>query len=113
MNILGNAGKFTQNGKVELKITPKLIDGVEFVRFDITDTGIGIVPEKIEGLFDRFSQLDGSSTRRHAGAGLGLALCTELTNLLGGLIYVSSELGQGSTFSVELPLLLHIEDLDY
>lgn len=113
VNLLGNAGKFTENGNVELKITPKLIDGVEFVRFDIIDTGIGIAPEKIDGLFDRFSQLDGSSTRRHAGAGLGLALCTELTNLLGGFIHASSELGKGSTFSVELPLLLHIEDLDY
>ena len=68
--------------------------------------------QQIEALFVRFAQLDGSSTRRHAGAGLGLALCKELTSLLGGNVYVESELGAGSTFTVELPLLLHLDDLD-
>lgn len=112
VNLIGNAGKFTDNGEITLTITPKMIDGIEFVRFDLSDTGIGIEPEKVDALFDRFAQLDATSTRKHAGAGLGLALCKELTSLLGGFVFVESELGAGSTFSVELPLLLHLEDLD-
>ncbi len=112
INLIGNAGKFTENGEIALTITPAVIQDVEFVRFDVSDTGIGIESKKIDALFDRFAQLDGSSTRRHAGAGLGLALCKELTSLLGGNVYVESELGAGSTFTVELPLLLHLDDLD-
>jgi len=100
MNLVGNAVKFTDHGSVELRATRTS----EGVRFEVEDTGAGI-PIAMQGrLFRRFDQLDGSATRRHGGTGLGLSLCRELTELMGGRIGVSSEPGKGSCFWVELPL---------
>jgi signal transduction histidine kinase len=74
------------------------------VRFVVTDTGAGIPPELLESLFEPFSQLDSSQTRRHGGAGLGLAICRELVDLMSGHLGVESTLGEGSTFTFGLPL---------
>ncbi|MFO1265439.1 MAG: response regulator [Rubrivivax sp.] len=100
INLLGNAMKFTERGQVVLRISGAgATDGApETLRFEIEDSGIGIAPEAQERIFDSFSQVDGSSTRRHGGTGLGLAICRQLVELMGGGIGVHSAPGEGSTF---------------
>jgi signal transduction histidine kinase/CheY-like chemotaxis protein len=104
INLLGNAFKFTHDGSVKLRISPLSRDGSSWIEFAITDTGIGIAPENVDGLFDAFRQLDGSATRQFSGAGLGLAIAQRLAGLMGGNCTVESVLGAGSTFRVILPL---------
>jgi signal transduction histidine kinase len=101
-SLLSNAYKFTLGGVVRLSV------GVsnDRVQFAVRDTGIGIPPESQELIFDEFRQLDGSSTRRYGGSGLGLTLSRHLARLLGGEIYVESVPGEGSTFTLMLPLEL-------
>ena len=109
-NLLGNAIKFTQQGDVRVQVTvdpPASQElGPAIFRIAVTDTGTGISPEGQARLFQSFSQVDGSSTRVHGGTGLGLSICKQLSELMGGTIGVRSVLGQGSTFSVTLPLPL-------
>ncbi|MCZ6548724.1 MAG: HAMP domain-containing sensor histidine kinase [Deltaproteobacteria bacterium] len=100
-NILSNAIKFTDEGKVELSVMNRSINEVSFT---VSDTGIGIPKEKISLIFEKFRQLDGSQTRRYAGAGLGLAISKNLAELIGGKIEVKSAVGQGSTFRVIIPV---------
>ena len=103
-NLLSNAIKFTDEGKVTVgcRIEPDH-DGVSSLQFEVSDTGIGIPAEVQAILFDRFVQADGTETREHYGAGLGLAICRQLAILMGGNIVVESEPGSGSTFRVALP----------
>jgi len=101
LNLVGNAIKFTDRGGVALQVLPAA-DGR--LRFEISDTGIGIAPERQPLLFKKFSQLDSSVTRRYGGTGLGLAICKQLVGLMGGTIGVVSEPGNGSTFWFEVPL---------
>ncbi|MET0292099.1 MAG: response regulator [Steroidobacteraceae bacterium] len=102
-NLLSNAFKFTETGGVDFKITAEdAIDGT-WLRFDVTDSGIGIPEEKIGVIFEAFRQADGSTHRRYGGTGLGLSISRDLSRLLGGEIRVSSEVGRGSTFSLRLP----------
>ncbi|MFA5422902.1 MAG: response regulator [Phycisphaerae bacterium] len=112
-NLLSNAMKFTSEGHVMLRLSPA--NGLEghpqndnrhFIRFEVEDTGIGIPPDKRDSIFDAFSQVDGSTTRKYGGTGLGLAITRELTHLLGGEIYLKSEIGKGSTFYIIIPVTL-------
>ncbi|CAN5185135.1 hypothetical protein BH09GEM1_BH09GEM1_21300 [soil metagenome] len=98
--LLSNAYKFTASGEVRVSVT---VSG-DRVAYRISDTGIGI-PESMQRLvFDEFRQVDGSMTRRYAGSGLGLSLAQRLSTLLGGVIFLESTVGEGSTFHVELPV---------
>ena len=99
-NLTSNAIKFTREGRVELSASGA--GGV--LTFEVSDTGIGIGPDRRDRLFEKFSQADSSTTRKFGGTGLGLAICRELTVLMGGRIDVSSREGEGSTFTVVLPL---------
>ncbi len=98
-NLLGNAVKFTEHGEVTVRARPVVEDRSSLlVGFQVRDTGIGIPPEKANGIFDAFAQADGSTTRRYEGTGLGLAISKQLASLLGGEIDFVSAPGQGSTF---------------
>jgi signal transduction histidine kinase/ActR/RegA family two-component response regulator len=101
-NLLSNAVKFTPHGSVAATVG---VDATrEMLRLMVHDTGVGIAPDKLPALFEKFTQADNSATRRFGGTGLGLAICRELTQMMGGSINVESREGHGSTFVVELPL---------
>jgi signal transduction histidine kinase/ActR/RegA family two-component response regulator len=99
-NLVSNALKFTESGEVRVCVA-RSSDGL---RLTVSDTGIGIPPERLASLFQKFEQADASTTRRYGGTGLGLAICRELAQLMGGAIRAESKPGKGSTFSVTLPL---------
>jgi PAS domain S-box-containing protein len=104
LNLLGNAIKFTQTGEVALRITlDNDVTVPTALRFTISDTGIGIPAEKLNRVFERFTQADTSTTRRFGGSGLGLTICKRLVELMGGHIWVESEVDVGSTFSFAVP----------
>ncbi|MEZ4436655.1 MAG: ATP-binding protein [bacterium] len=100
LNLVGNAIKFTETGRVELRVRPH----GDHIRFEVEDTGIGIAPDQIDHLFQPFAQADGSISRRFGGTGLGLAICKRLVELMGGRIGVDSAPRRGSTFWFDLPL---------
>ncbi len=105
LNLVGNAVKFTEKGKVMVRtdlIEKK--DQKVHIRFEVEDTGIGLDAQKIDKLFQPFSQADVSTSRRFGGTGLGLSICKQLVELMGGTMGVESNLGQGSTFWFTLPL---------
>ena len=105
LNLLGNAIKFTEVGEVALRVSPDAeLSMPGALRFTISDTGIGIVPEKLSHVFERFTQADSSTTRRYGGTGLGLTISRQLVELMGGRIWVESEVGKGSVFSFAAPL---------
>jgi signal transduction histidine kinase/CheY-like chemotaxis protein len=105
LNLLSNAVKFTDRGSVILRLhSLSSPDDRPIVRFEVTDTGIGMSPEQQQRLFLPFSQADNSAMRNFGGTGLGLAICHRLTALMGGEIGVVSAAGAGSTFWVEIPL---------
>lgn len=103
LNLLGNASKFTLEGFVKLSVTQySRIDQEIKLEFRITDTGIGIAQSKLEAIFESFSQADGSTSRKFGGTGLGLSISKNLVELMGGQIFVSSELGKGTEFGLNL-----------
>jgi CheY-like chemotaxis protein/anti-sigma regulatory factor (Ser/Thr protein kinase) len=102
LNLLGNAVKFTQRGEVRLRVQFERYEAGGTMRFDVSDTGIGIDPGQIKRLFQPFSQADDSMTRRFGGTGLGLAITKRLTMLLGGDVAVESKAGAGSVFTVRI-----------
>jgi PAS domain S-box-containing protein len=109
INLAGNAVKFTESGEVAIKVEkfPDLSDNIERkigLHFMVSDTGIGISREDQERIFDKFSQADSSTTRRYGGTGLGLSITKALIELMGGRIWVESEVGRGSTFHFVLGL---------
>ncbi len=99
LNLLNNAIKFTEKGHVQITCG---VDGERYV-LSVTDTGIGIQPEEISGLFQPFHQIDTGLARKHEGTGLGLSICKKLIVLMGGAIDVQSEWGRGSTFAIQFP----------
>jgi len=99
-NLLSNALKFTGSGSVTL--AAEAVPGG--LRISVSDTGPGFTSDQYDKLFSRFVQLDASTTRVHGGAGLGLAICRDLCGLMGGSISVDSQPGQGTTFTIEIPL---------
>lgn len=103
MNLIGNAIKFTDSGEVVLRVTPAARS--RCIRFEIEDTGVGIAEDKISGLFHAFSQINSYDQYNSSGTGLGLAISRKLVKLMSGEIGVTSELGRGSIFWFEVPLL--------
>lgn len=103
INVLGNAGRFTHEGEVELIVRREHVDHRDEIVFAVRDTGIGIKPENIDSIFDTFSQADDATTRLYGGSGLGLAISKRLIEVLGGKILVQSEPGKGSCFTLRIP----------
>ena len=103
LNLLSNACKFTQNGVVELTIARREINGKSHIAFEVSDTGIGMSPDQISALFNPFVQADSTDTRQFGGTGLGLTISRHLARMMGGDIFVDSELGKGSAFTLCLP----------
>jgi signal transduction histidine kinase len=104
-NIVGNAVKFTEKGAVTIEYGCYLTDSKrEYVRMTVKDTGIGIAHDALPHLFQRFAQLDGSTTRKYGGTGLGLYIVKQLLTMMDGSVDVTSSPGIGSTFTVCFPL---------
>jgi len=108
VNLLTNAVKFTERGEVVLTVEARAVaqagegDGMHWLHFTVRDTGIGIPADGIDGLFESFSQVDASTTRRYGGTGLGLAISRRLCELMGGEMWAESEVGKGSAFHLTL-----------
>lgn len=99
INLLGNAIKFTEQGDISISVKLEQMDKDEAeLVFSVKDTGIGIPSEKLEHIFENFSQVDSSTTRKYGGTGLGLAICKRIVALMGGRIWIRSKEGEGSTF---------------
>lgn len=102
-NLLSNAAKFTKNGQVTLRAQTESQDGKEWVRLEVTDSGIGMTPEQLAKVFEAFTQAEGSTTRKYGGTGLGLTITRKFCELLGGELTVESEHGEGSRFTIRIP----------
>jgi DNA-binding response OmpR family regulator/anti-sigma regulatory factor (Ser/Thr protein kinase) len=105
-NLLSNACKFTEQGTVSLRVARDIGSSEEWVRFEVSDTGIGMTPEQRARLFKAFTQADASTTRKYGGSGLGLAITRYFCRMMGGEIQVRSEMGKGSAFSIRLPAIV-------
>jgi len=107
MNLVGNAIKFTETGGVEIRVDCRKSSAAEAIfTLEVADTGIGIPTDKLDAVFEKFTQVDGSLSRSYGGTGLGLTIVKQLAELMGGTVSVESRLGEGSTFRVALPLVL-------
>ncbi|MBS1141528.1 MAG: sensor hybrid histidine kinase [Proteobacteria bacterium] len=107
VNLVGNAIKFTSQGEIALQAElMQLQDGHAIIHFSVRDTGIGISADKQELIFDAFAQEDSSTTRKYGGTGLGLSICRRLVELMGGTMWLHSQLGEGSTFHFSVQLQL-------
>jgi len=107
LNLLSNASKFTQHGTICLEVQQRTVNHRAWITFQIIDTGVGISKEQQVKLFKPFSQVDASSTRKQGGTGLGLVISLKFCQMMGGNIYIQSDLGKGCTCTVDLPL--HVE----
>jgi signal transduction histidine kinase len=107
LNLVGNATKFTESGRVSVSVHVKeQLKDATMLQFSITDTGIGIAPERLPYVFDEFTQAETDHTRIYGGTGLGLTICKRLVEMQGGTISATSALGQGSSFSFIIPYAL-------
>ena len=103
LNLMSNAAKFTRDGRVQLDISRDFDFAGEWLVFEVVDSGIGIAEDRIEHLFDSFTQADQSTTRQYGGTGLGLTITNQFVQMMGGSLSVSSVAGEGSTFTIRLP----------
>jgi signal transduction histidine kinase/CheY-like chemotaxis protein len=110
LNLVTNANKFTERGTVVIRARPREKGGRDWISIAVSDTGIGMTPEQIGRLFQHFSQADSSTTRKYGGTGLGLAISRHFCRMMGGDITVESEIGRGSTFTIELPAIVGAVD---
>jgi len=107
MNLVGNAIKFTEQGSIEIRVDWRKTGESEGVfTLAVKDTGIGIPADKLDAIFEKFTQVDGSMTRTYGGTGLGLTIVRQLMDLMGGTVSVESRVGEGSTFRAVLPVAL-------
>jgi signal transduction histidine kinase/CheY-like chemotaxis protein len=106
LNVLGNAAKFCEKGHIRLLAKRKVCHTGDLIIFHVIDEGIGMTEEQQQNLFDSFTQADDSTTRRYGGTGLGLSISLQFAKMMGGNIAVESTLGQGSTFSISLPVYM-------
>ena len=104
INLVGNAVKFTSEGKIDVRVSQLRDGGQTSVRFEVADTGPGIPAQSLSTIFEEFAQVDQSLSRQHGGTGLGLAICQQFVTLMGGEIGVESELGKGSKFHFQVPM---------
>jgi PAS domain S-box-containing protein len=114
-NLIGNAIKFTSSGKIKVRVSRvNVSDRESFIRFDVSDSGDGISPDKVGLIFQPFAQADTSTSRKYGGTGLGLAISSQLVTLMGGKYGVSSELGAGSNFwfTIQLPAKDEVDVFD-
>jgi DNA-binding response OmpR family regulator len=111
-NLLSNASKFTNNGTISLNVSCDQDLDQDWIIFEVTDSGIGMTQEQIGKLFQAFTQADASTTRKYGGTGLGLAITKKFCQMMGGDISVTSEVGQGSIFTVRLPTKVAKPDLE-
>jgi PAS domain S-box-containing protein len=105
-NLLSNAAKFTHDGTITLRVDRIKQDGVDWLTLAVSDTGIGIAADKLDHVFEEFSQADGSTTRDYGGTGLGLSISRRFCELLGGDLTLQSKVGEGSTFTIRIPATL-------
>jgi signal transduction histidine kinase len=108
LNLLSNAGKFTKDGKITLSVSRDRRQTGDWIRISVQDNGIGISRENVQRLFKNFNQAEASTASKYGGTGLGLALSQTLCQLMGGTIFVESNLGLGSRFTIDVPA--YIED---
>lgn len=102
-NLLSNAGKFTEDGVINLSVTALAIAEQPWLRFDVSDNGIGMTPAQLKKVFNAFTQADSSTTKKYGGSGLGLSICWHFCKMLGGDIFLKSRIGKGSVFTVIVP----------
>jgi len=110
-NLLSNAAKFTHDGTITLHANRTVEAGVDWLILAVSDTGIGIAADKVEHVFEEFTQADNSTTRDYGGTGLGLAISRRFCEMLGGDLTAHSELGMGSTFTIRVPAILPEEQV--
>ncbi|TCP08809.1 PAS domain S-box-containing protein [Caldimonas thermodepolymerans] len=105
VNLVGNAIKFTRQGRIDVSVWPEGQGGSAVLHLAVSDTGVGIAPDKLERIFESFTQADSSTTREFGGTGLGLTISRRLAEAMGGQLWAESEVGKGSRFHLTLPLL--------
>jgi PAS domain S-box-containing protein len=109
-NLLSNAAKFTRDGEIALDVQREDVDGVDWMRLAVSDSGIGIPPDKLDHVFEEFSQAEETTTREYGGTGLGLAISRRFCRMMGGDVTVDSRVGEGSTFTIRLPLEVSVTE---